>query len=62
MFQPFQDALNRWQHSRPLAQQDTERVLYEVFVRLYTLRNRVGGRRHPAGEAIDAEFKMLDLT
>ena len=26
---------------RALAQQDTERVLYEVFVRLYTLRNQL---------------------
>ena len=26
---------------RALAQQDTERVLYEIFVRLYTLRNQL---------------------
>ena len=26
---------------RALAQQDTDRVLYEVFVRLYTLRNQL---------------------
>lgn len=56
----FDDA--RQHVHRALSQQDTERVLYEVFVRPYTLRNRVGARWHPAGEAIDAEFKMIDLT
>ena len=35
----FDDARQRVQ--RALAQQDTERVLYEVFVRLYTLRNQL---------------------
>ena len=35
----FDDARLRVQ--RALAQQDTERVLYEVFVRLYTLRNQL---------------------
>ena len=35
----FADARQRVQ--RALAQQDTERVLYEVFVRLYTLRNQL---------------------
>lgn len=35
----FDDARRRVQ--RALAQQDTERVLYEVFVRLYTLRNQL---------------------
>ena len=35
----FDEARQRVQ--RALAQQDTERVLYEVFVRLYTLRNQL---------------------
>ena len=35
----FDDARQRVH--RALAQQDTERVLYEVFVRLYTLRNQL---------------------
>ena len=35
----FADARQRVQ--RALTQQDTERVLYEVFVRLYTLRNQL---------------------
>lgn len=35
----FNDARQRAQ--RALARQDTERVLYEVFVRLYTLRNQL---------------------
>jgi hypothetical protein len=35
----FDDARQRVQ--RALAQQDTDRVLYEVFVRLYTLRNQL---------------------
>ena len=35
----FDDA--RMRVHRALAQQDTERVLYEVFVRLYTLRNQL---------------------
>ena len=35
----FDDARSRVH--RALAQQDTERVLYEVFVRLYTLRNQL---------------------
>lgn len=35
----FEDARQRVY--RALAQQDTERVLYEVFVRLYTLRNQL---------------------
>ena len=35
----FDNARSRVQ--RALAQQDTERVLYEVFVRLYTLRNQL---------------------
>ena len=35
----FDDARTRVH--RALAQQDTERVLYEVFVRLYTLRNQL---------------------
>ena len=35
----FADARQRVQ--RALAQQDTERVLYEIFVRLYTLRNQL---------------------
>ncbi|MFC4621056.1 hypothetical protein ACFO3A_02340 [Comamonas nitrativorans] len=35
----FEDAKNRVQ--RALKRQDTERVLYEVFVRLYTLRNQL---------------------
>ncbi|MBS7350285.1 MAG: hypothetical protein KIG95_09060 [Comamonas sp.] len=35
----FDDARQRVHHA--LAQQDTERVLYEVFVRLYTLRNQL---------------------
>lgn len=34
------DSVRRRVH-RALAQQDTERVLYEVFVRLYTLRNQL---------------------
>ena len=35
----FDEARQRVQ--RALAQQDTERVLYEIFVRLYTLRNQL---------------------
>ena len=35
----FDDAHQRVH--RALTQQDTERVLYEVFVRLYTLRNQL---------------------
>ncbi len=35
----FDDTRQRVHHA--LAQQDTERVLYEVFVRLYTLRNQL---------------------
>lgn len=35
----FDDARQRVH--RALAQRDTERVLYEVFVRLYTLRNQL---------------------
>jgi len=35
----FDDARQRV--NRAMAQQDTERVLYEVFVRLYTLRNQL---------------------
>ncbi|MEG0003353.1 MAG: HEPN domain-containing protein [Comamonas sp.] len=35
----FDDARQRVH--RALAQQDTERVLYEIFVRLYTLRNQL---------------------
>lgn len=56
----FDDARQRVH--RALSQQDTEKVLYKVLVCLYTLRNRVDARWHPAGEAIDAEFKMLDPT
>lgn len=43
MSEDWWEAFNtaRLRVQRALAQQDTERVLYEVFVRLYTLRNQL---------------------